>query len=312
MKNIKTVAWSLGVLAWALALSGCSGKHGGAAGQAGGSASSHGISLSPSPAFAASRLDVVFADPWVDPAKCRFVWRRNDMIIDGATGSSLEPSHFSRGERISVEVTLQDSSGAVTNDWTASTNVVNTAPTVTSASLFPGTVSGDAVVMANIQSVDPDGDAVTYAYTWFKNDDSTPIGTGSSFPVKKLGQGDRVSVEVVANDGQTDSPAFRSQPFAVDNRAPEFTSQPRAPKQTDTEFRYQATATDLDGDPLTYEVVNGPTGMTVDPTGMVVWPFPAQDQRKAGDYPVELKVSDPKGGQALQEFSVHLDPAAGK
>ncbi|MGH7680936.1 MAG: putative Ig domain-containing protein [Candidatus Eiseniibacteriota bacterium] len=309
MKSIKSIAWSLGVLAWALALAGCSGKHGGAAGQAGGSGSSKGVSLSPNPAFAASRIDVVFEDPWVDPAKCRFVWRRNNSVVDGATTSSLDPTHFGRGERVSVEVTLADSAGAVAHEWSASTDVVNTPPTVTAATLFPGTVSGDAVVMANVESADPDGDAITYEYRWFKNDDSAPIGTGASFPVKKLGQGDRVAVEVVANDGQNDSPAFRSQAFAVDNRAPEFTSQPRAPKPTDTEFRYQATATDLDGDPLTYEVVNGPSGMTVDPTGVVVWPLPAQ---KGGDYPVEIKVTDPKGGQAVQEFSVHLDPAAAK
>lgn len=310
MKSIKMAAWSLGVLAWALALAGCSSKHG-AATHAGGSASSNGISFSPSPAFAASRIDVVFADPWVDPAKCRFVWRRNGMVIDGATGASLDPTHFAKGEQVSVDVTLADSSGAVAHEWTASTDVVNSAPQITTASLVPGTVSGAAVIQATVQSADPDGDNVTYAYKWFKNDDSAPIGTDSSFPVKSLGQGDRVSVEVVANDGQSDSPPFRSQTFAIDNRAPEFTSQPRAPKPSDTEFRYQASAADLDGDPLTYQVVSGPSGMTVDPTGMVVWPLPAQDQRK-GDYPVELKVSDPKGGQAFQEFSVHLDPATGK
>ena len=309
MKSIKLIALSLGVLAWALALAGCSSKHE-AAGQAG-QVPSSGISLSPSPAFAASRIDVVFADPWVDPAKCRFVWRRNNMVIDGANASSLDPTHFSKGEKVSVDVTLADSAGVVTNEWTASTDVVNSPPRVMGASLITGTVSGDAVVQATVQSADPDGDDVTYAYKWFKNDDSAPIGTGSSFPVKNLGQGDRVTVEVVANDGQGDSSPFRSQPFAIDNRAPEFTSQPRAPRPSDTEFRYQASAADLDGDPLTYEVVSGPSGMRVDPTGMVVWPLPAQDQRK-GDYPVALKVSDPKGGQALQEFSVHLDPPAGK
>jgi hypothetical protein len=264
------------------------------------------VTLSPNPALAASRIDAVFDDRWIDPAKCRFIWSRNGMVIEGARGSSLEPTHFSKGERVSVQVTVVDPAGGSSREMTASVEVVNTPPKVTGATLSLATVGGSAVVQANVQSADLDGDDVSLEYRWFRNDAPVTDGTGPTLAMQGLARGDRVAVEVVASDGQVSSAPSRSEPLAIDNRPPVFTSQPRVPRATDKEFRYKADAVDRDGDPLHYELVSAPDGMTLDPTGMLVWPLPAQNQRQSA-YPVTIKVTDTKGGEAVQEFSVRLD-----
>src|SRR5262249_15202148 len=70
------------------------------------------------------------------------------------------------------------------------------------------------------------------------------------------------------------------------------------------EYRYDARATDPDGDPLVWDLESGPTGMSVDPlSGAVRWsPTVAQ----LGDAAVRLRVSDGQGGTAEQSFTVSV------
>jgi hypothetical protein len=86
------------------------------------------------------------------------------------------------------------------------------------------------------------------------------------------------------------------------NRAPRFTSSYMTTGEPGSQYAYQATAVDDDGDALTFSLLNGPAGMTVDGAGgKVAWTPSAP-----GDFPVVLKVSDGMGGEAFQEFSIHV------
>lgn len=296
----------VGLLIGASTVAGCSGSPSRDGKAHGGSAAATGVRLIPSPAFASSRIDVVFDDPWIDAAKCRYVWRRNDLVIQGAQGSSLEPTQFSRGQRISVAVSLEDSTGAASKEWAASVNVVNSPPKVSGVTLQVLAPSGSPIIQPVVQSADPDGDDMSYNYRWFRNGTPLEDANGPNLAATQLARGDRVAVEIVASDGQSSSPPFRSEPLSLENRPPQVTSQPHAPRTTDDAFRYQVVAVDLDGDPLHYDLVSAPEGMTLDQSGMVVWPLPSQAERH-GERPVTIKVSDPKGGEAVQEFSIPLD-----
>src|SRR5205807_13620 len=67
-------------------------------------------------------------------------------------------------------------------------------------------------------------------------------------------------------------------------------------------LRYDAKATDPDGDPLTYDLVVKPVGMAVDSTsGTVVW-TPTPDE--VGTFNAILLVQDGRGGVDLQPFSI--------
>lgn len=74
-------------------------------------------------------------------------------------------------------------------------------------------------------------------------------------------------------------------------------------------YTYAARAVDADDDPLTYTLVAGPAGMTLDAaTGMLAWSPAAAD---AGLHPVSVAVEDGRGGRDLQEFVLQVGAGTG-
>jgi hypothetical protein len=179
-------------------------------------------------------------------------------------------------------------------------------PRVTAASLFLTAVPGPPALVANVQSADADGDAVSYRFSWFRNDAPLSEAQGPSVPASGLARGDRLQVEVVATDRESTSPPFRSDVFRVENLPPRITSRPAKPKPSDAVFHYQVAAEDPDRDRVTFRLLSAPKGMTVNEDGLVTWPLPPAGERK-GDHVVKLEVSDAKGGDATQEFTLDLD-----
>ena len=90
------------------------------------------------------------------------------------------------------------------------------------------------------------------------------------------------------------------------NRPPRFVTPPRTEINADQLYRYAARGADPDaGDTLTYRVVRGPGGLTMNHTsGLVSW-SPSEDD--TGDHRVILEVKDSFGRTGLQEYvlSVH-------
>ena len=73
------------------------------------------------------------------------------------------------------------------------------------------------------------------------------------------------------------------------NNAPVFTSTAPTNAVEAVQYTYQATATDADGDLLSWVLVTSPAGMTVNASGLVTWtPSAAQ----VGSHSVQLDVSD--------------------
>ncbi len=87
------------------------------------------------------------------------------------------------------------------------------------------------------------------------------------------------------------------------NRAPTITSQPLTTAREGEAYDYQVQATDADNDPLTYTLLRAPAGMSLSATGLVEW-TPATNQ--AGTHTVIVKVSDGRGGMALQQYRVTM------
>jgi RHS repeat-associated protein/fimbrial isopeptide formation D2 family protein/uncharacterized repeat protein (TIGR01451 family) len=113
---------------------------------------------------------------------------------------------------------------------------------------------------------------------------------------------------VVVADGQ----AVSSIDFGVKltsgslvNRSPSFvTTPPSAGPRVNQTWRYESVAIDPDNDPVVYDVLSGPTGLTIQgTTGVVVWtPTLAQ----TGDQTAVIRARDNRGGFGTQtiRFSV--------
>jgi Calx-beta domain-containing protein/putative Ig domain-containing protein/squalene-hopene cyclase-like protein/putative metal-binding protein/VCBS repeat protein/thrombospondin type 3 repeat protein/uncharacterized protein DUF4214/prenyltransferase/squalene oxidase-like repeat protein len=87
------------------------------------------------------------------------------------------------------------------------------------------------------------------------------------------------------------------------NRAPTIISVAITSAREGQPYSYQVQATDADNDPLTYTLLRAPAGMSISTTGLVEW-TPAANQ--AGTHTVIVKVSDGRGGMAVQQYRVTL------
>ena len=303
MMNTKTMNRWLAV-ACMLAIAGCSSHPAKVA-----VATGHhddGIRLSPDPASAASRIAVVLSDARVMRSMCHYEWRRNGIPIADAESDGLEPSNFSKNDQVSVVVTITDPSSGAARVLHADVKVENSPPKVTGVSCVIEAAASAPAAEARVQVIDPDGDVPSFTFRWFKNDKLIEGAGDPTLPLAHVRRGDQLMVEVVAHDEASASTPVKSNTMVVENSPPQFTSTPGAPQQADVEFMYQAKATDPDGDALKYELVSGPSRMSVSNEGTLTWAVPQGDQHQ-GDFPVRIRAMDSNGGEATQDFTIHLD-----
>src|SRR5205823_4205468 len=82
------------------------------------------------------------------------------------------------------------------------------------------------------------------------------------------------------------------------NHPPQITSSPSSPASVGSLYQYAVTATDPDGNAITFALPQAPAGMTIDSTtGRVQW-TPASGQ--LGLQPVKITATDPFGAQSIQ------------
>ena len=87
----------------------------------------------------------------------------------------------------------------------------------------------------------------------------------------------------------------------LDNEPPFINSSPPTQAFEDSLLTYGIDAVDLDDDPITYTLVAGPDGLTLDSLGVVRW-TPAQDD--VGSAAVDILLTDPDGAQRSHAFAL--------
>jgi hypothetical protein len=294
-------AFGLAALVAGLALAGCSAAP---ERQDAALASVAGVRLAPDPAFASSRLSVEFDDPDRSGTGAVIEWRRNGRRMPDATGLALDPGVFTRGDVIEAIVSLPGADRPLR----AQRRISNSPPRVQRVTVRIAPSGSTTEWQAQAECVDPDGDHLSVSWHWYRNGELVPNVSGDHLPGTAAARGDRVEAEAIANDGEAESTPLRSAPVALENHPPEFTSQATPPAPADAEFRYQAVAADPDGDPVRFELLSGPAGMTMDASGALQWTLPPAAERN-GEYTVRIAARDASGGEATQEFTLRLAPA---
>ena len=90
----------------------------------------------------------------------------------------------------------------------------------------------------------------------------------------------------------------------IKNRAPSIISTPNRNATQGEEYRYAVEAEDPDGDTLTYALLAGPKGMSIDSTtGVITW---VPTNADVGSHYVVVRVSDGHGGYAEQSFTLNV------
>jgi hypothetical protein len=167
---------------------------------------------------------------------------------------------------------------------------------ITNAKLLLENVDGQDVLKVSIQ--DKAGEGITWVYEWTKN--NQPFGRGDS--VKDFKRGDNVAVKIMPFDGEKyGNPKIltteikNTTPRVVEDKAATFDGK---------QFSYQVKATDADGDSLTYSLVEGPPGATIDQrSGIITWSNVPEDQQKLD---LKVKISDGHSGEIVYPLTVNL------
>ncbi len=142
----------------------------------------------------------------------------------------------------------------------------------------PGPPTGSATYTYDADAQDPDFDSVNYSL------DAAPSGMNidsTTGLIEWNPTGDQIgiyNVSVRVEDGRGGT-AFQTFRVCVlpreGNRAPVIVSCPPATAQPGGAFTYQPVALDPDRDPLTFSLINGPPGMSIDgQSGLLTWSPP--------------------------------------
>jgi len=226
------------------------------------------------------------------------------LTVDTATGLvSWTPEEKQVGDHV-VTLQVSDPDGLIALQGFQITvaDPPNRAPVFTSTPILEAVATQGYSYKASAS--DPDGDALAFSL------DSGPIGmavdpgTGQIAWIPwedKVGD-HAVTLRVADPDGLFDTQSYTISVAEPPNRAPAFTSTPVTTATLRELYLYTPTATDPDGDDLSFALIEGPAGMFIDPgTGDVTW-TPADDQ--GGNQLVTLRVSDPDGLSDNQSFEI--------
>jgi hypothetical protein len=210
-----------------------------------------------------------------------------------------------------MNIVISVSDGSASSSLPAFTIVVeraNRAPTITGT---PAT-SGREGQAYSFQpgAADPDGDALTFSIgnkpAWANFNTATGLLSGTP-PAGSAGTYSSIVISV--SDGRLTAslPAF-SIAVSPANSAPKISGTPSTTAYEGKAYSFTPTASDPDGDPLTFSVSNKPSWASFSTATGTLSGTPSAGS--AGSYgPVNISVSDGKVASYLSAFSITVSPA---
>ena len=230
----------------------------------------------------------------------------NGMTIDGSTGLiQWTPGSTQTGSSY-VKVRVEDGNGGA-DTQSFFINVAassNAAPTIDSTAPLTATV--DELYTYDVSASDADGDPLTFALTQSPAGMSITSSTGLIQWTPGVSQEGSHPVTVSVDDGNsgTDTQSFTVVVSSVPpaNAAPTIDSTAPLTATVDELYTYDVSASDADGDPLTFALTQSPAGMSItSSTGLIQW-TPGVSQE--GSHPVTVSVDDGNSGTDTQSFTV--------
>lgn len=258
------------------------------------SPSQHKLVILPAAPTAQQPLMAVFQG---EEGRVTYRWERDGTLLEGEERDRLAAEYLNKGARITVTV---ENNGV---RYSESKIIGNIPPEVSSVAFKnPGIHRGvDIELIAT--GADADGDPIAFTVQWILNGNQIPALDGLTLPGDRFSRGDQVSFQIVPFDGENEGEPYISTPITIPNAPPVFISQPLLTFQADT-YNYQAQAQDLDGDTVSYQLVNPPPGMTIDQrSGRIVWPLAGIP---AGDYRINIVADDSQGLKSYQEYTLSM------
>lgn len=170
---------------------------------------------------------------------------------------------------------------------------------------------GQVAHLDGTRSYDVDHDPLTYRWTLVSQPtNSVAVLSNANTPAPTFGMDlDGVYVaQLIVNDGQLDSQPATVR-VATRNFPPVITTLPTTSATPQALWSYDVQATDVEGSPLTFTLLQSPAGMAftapqLSPTNSQLSWTPTTAQ--LGSFPVALGVTDTEGASVIQAFTLNV------
>lgn len=193
-----------------------------------------------------------------------FGWKVNGVPLAGTSGAKLKAPQFTKGDSVTcwslatdgvVQGPASESNEVIIGNAAPDSPVVNLTPTspTTESNLHCGATAGG----------DPDGDPITYSYSWLLDGVVVPNETGQYFGGGTANKGQTVQCAVTSSDGSAISGISLSNQIVIGNASPEggkVAVTPQNPSVLSTLNCVGTDAIDPDGDDVVWTyiwMVNG-------------------------------------------------------
>lgn len=209
-------------------------------------------------------------------------WYVNGMQAESAQGRTFTSGNIHKGDLVYALVN-NGKDEFQTNEIV----IKNSAPMITSAGLSPPMPRVSDRITAEIKSLDADKDIISYQYKWHINNQYISDEDYLNADLKK---DDIISVDITPFDG-ADSGKGVTLTSAILNSLPIVSES--TPSYDGKVYSYQVSATDPDGDKLSFSIEEGPEGMKIDPaSGLITWEVKPD---KGSSHEVKVAVKDGSG-----------------
>lgn len=203
-----------------------------------------------------------------------------------------------------VAVRVMDSMGAYVGQiFTITVRGVNVAPTIISTP--PTTAAVSKAYKYAVLAKDLENDSLKFSLLNSPSGMTINRDTGLIDWMPTISQLGEQNVEVIVEDswGETTKQSYKILvKQTAENLAPSITSTPPNVAAVGQVYEYAITATDPENEVLQYQLLDKPSGMTVDSvTGMVRW-MPTE----GGVYSVTVGAIDGSGAGAAQQFELNV------
>ncbi len=252
-------------------------------------------------------VHVEAVDPDRDALTFRHQWLLNGNPIEGQTGPTLAPDLIKRGDLVAVDVIPSDGKTQGPPYRTKEVAVGNTPPAVIQIVLEPSEIRAGDQLRAKVEADDADRDEIQYTFKWWRNNAPLKEGDESVLDTTGFTRGDTILVQATPRDYVGPGKARFAEQITIANSPPRITSIPPT-VINQGRYEYAVTASDSDGDSMTYTLETAPAGMSIDKTtGRIEWRIAVETK---GTHRVRVVVEDDRKGHAFQDFDLSLAPPA--
>jgi YD repeat-containing protein len=221
------------------------------------------------------------------------------MVIDPQTGALRWQPGVPQIGTHEIAVRLTDALGQyVVQAFTLKVSGANNPPQISSTPLTRAAINQD--YRYSVIAKDPENDSLRYSLG--RRPEGMSINTQGQITWRPTTVGTvDIDVQVTDSQGATTTQTYRIEVGSTAiNQAPSITSTPRDQVNIAQPYSYQVQATDPEGTPLTYQLLQAPSGMSIDAvTGLVTW-----NQPLTGTYQVTVGAVDAGGLGVAQVFTL--------